>query len=684
MQTRQTLLQDDAGTGRISVWRLGTAACLLLLLSSCGSASDELTAVHNTMVAMGMSQSGAVSEGSLEEGATATLDVPLVAGQCYTFVAFGTGGAKNVDLVVADASGNELGRDATLDVRAATQVCPSTSGQYQVAISMAAGSGSYKVSYWSGGVSGGPGAPSVAAGGGNACANVTPIEFGARVSGDTRRGASQTQGSCGNGTAAEQVFSIEVTERVQVSAVAQTSFDGVLYLMRACGDPQSEIVCNDDAPNTSRSQVDATLEPGTYFIVVDGYGTEGGEFHLEVTRRELQSLESVCSAAEALTPGRPVSASTADGANYFQAGCAGGARSADKVYTVAVAERSRVRVTQQSDHDGALHMRRTCADPQTEIACNDDFGDQRHSMVNALVDPGTYYVFADGFGNGNTGNFTVSSEVAPAQGAGTSSDACQGAEAFTEGSSQTLDTFTARDDLAGSCGGQGAADVVRTVRVRKRSRVRVTVTNAQFAGAVYLRSRCADDGSEVACQTFTAGGQAQAAPGRRPGRPVKKEVQLAAVVLPGEYAVVVDGQNEGSFGSVEVKVQVEDIGALERDCRRAPQLRPGRPVTGDTSSAQSRFEASCAGGAKSNDNVYRLRVPKAGRVKIKLSTEYDGALHLRRACADPSTEVACNDDGQDNRHSEIDQELEAGDYFVIVDGFRTGNQGSYTLEVELP
>ena len=50
---------------------------------------------------------------------------------------------------------------------------------------------------------------------------------------------------------------------------------------------------------------------------------------------------------------------------------------------------------------------------------------------------------------------------------------------------------------------------------------------------------------------------------------------------------------------------------------------------------------------------------------------------------DPSTEIACNDDLPDNRHSSVDSVLDPGTYFVFVDGFADSSQGSFTMDVEV-
>ena len=67
-----------------------------------------------------------------------------------------------------------------------------------------------------------------------------------------------------------------------------------------------------------------------------------------------------------------------------------------------------------------------------------------------------------------------------------------------------------------------------------------------------------------------------------------------------------------------------------------------------------------------------------------MSSDFDGALHLRRDCADASTELACNDDHQnDARQSQVDATVDPGTYFVVVDGYSRANEGDFSLEVEL-
>jgi hypothetical protein len=69
---------------------------------------------------------------------------------------------------------------------------------------------------------------------------------------------------------------------------------------------------------------------------------------------------------------------------------------------------------------------------------------------------------------------------------------------------------------------------------------------------------------------------------------------------------------------------------------------------------------------------------------------WDGVIAIRKSCMDPnvsmgstSNEAACNNDFQDAHHSKIETTLDAGTYFVVVDGHSGKNEGPFTLEYKL-
>ncbi len=650
------------------------------LLAACGTSPQlepRFVAVHNTMTAVGLAQTGPISQGSLPGGAEARVDVELTGGECYTFLGLGDSGVDDLDLRVVAEGEEVLASDGTHDRQAALQVCPARSGDYQVVVSMAEGSGGYLLSSWSGSVP--RGAPMMGAGGTSrgpvrggpgSCAEPLELTLGQPVTGDTTGVANELVAPCAPGEAPERVYRLELPNRMQVTAALSSSFDGVLYILSNCNDVRSAIDCNDDSPDTSHSRIETTLEAGTYYVVVDGYGDAAGSYELQVDAQAVRPIADVCSAAPAIVPGQPIAGSTNGQVDYFRATCASGARNPDQVYRLQIDQRSRVRARQTSDHDGALHIRSTCADPNSEVACNDDFRDTHHSQIVTVLDPGEYFVISDGFSSNQnrTGNFELTVDLASPGAATAPANNCAAPGSFPSatGGSIEFDAFEASDDFQGSCGGAGASDLAYNFRVTSRSRIDVTRTGGAQP-VLYLQRGCGAGSQEIACQ-------AQQNDPRRRGPSA-----FSQNLTPGDYTLVIDGASAQDFVSGTIQVAITDLTAMERDCRAAPMLRPGRTVEGTTSGQDDRFQASCAGDARSSDRVYRLRLRRRSRVLLELEGTYDAALYIRRDCVDASTEVACNDDHGDSNRSRIETTLDAGTYYVVVDGFAAGNAGNYSL-----
>ncbi|MBN2197199.1 MAG: trypsin-like peptidase domain-containing protein [Polyangiaceae bacterium] len=104
------------------------------------------------------------------------------------------------------------------------------------------------------------------------CTNPHRIEAVDRtLVGDTQGAGDWNLGECGHAEGApESVYQLDVAVASRLVATS-TGFDTVLYLGRTCGSSAS--ACNDDAdlvPDHG-SRIDTHLEPGTYFLVVDGY-----------------------------------------------------------------------------------------------------------------------------------------------------------------------------------------------------------------------------------------------------------------------------------------------------------------------------------------------------------------------------------------------------------------------------
>ena len=89
--------------------------------------------------------------------------------------------------------------------------------------------------------------------------------------------------ACGSsGTARDAVFSLTLPTRQRVVAsTAGSTIDTVLYMLGASCSP--ELACDDDGAGSSDSLLDRTLDPGTYYFVVDAFSSAtAGDYLFEV------------------------------------------------------------------------------------------------------------------------------------------------------------------------------------------------------------------------------------------------------------------------------------------------------------------------------------------------------------------------------------------------------------------
>jgi hypothetical protein len=646
--------------------------------SRAGEIEPRYVAVHNALATLGLAQIGPIHRGSLAEGREARMRLELPAG-CATVVALGGIGVRDLEVTLLDADDEPLARDMTRDPEAALRACPERAGPHTLVVRMAAGAGDYVAATWTGG-SPAPGAataPAVPIGAGTCD---SPLALAAGVTaGNTRRGEPEHAGSCATSDAKELVYRLEVPRRQRVTLDVDARFDSVLHLRKDdCADPDAEIACNDDATAGKKgsgarsSRIDEILEPGIYYVLVDGYANEVGAFTINVTMEDAPTLAASCAR------GRPVAAArtvgTLDGAfDNAGASCGQQAPGPDVVHRLQLRQRARVRITERSDDfSPVVHLRRTCTDERSEVGCSEDGIESGHATFVGVLDPGAYAVFADATEKEARGAYTLDAEVGPEAGSGAPGDACADAVLLRpNGPVITGDTFLARDDVGGKCSAAGAPDLLYRFELTKRARVTARFTGRESEHVFVVLGSCVDRASEVAC-TET----------------------LDDVFPPGVHYLAVDGAKRDSFGRFGFTFAVRDVAGQENACRTAPLLVAGQTVQGSTAGAGDRFRASCAGREEaqaSGDRIYKLVLRAKTRVRLSLSTpSWDGVLTIRRACIDPpnarsvrAAELACNNDFEDSRHSRIETTLDAGTYFVLVDGHMVSNEGPFTLEYQI-
>lgn len=141
-----------------------------------------------------------------------------------------------------------------------------------------------------------------------------------------------------------------------------------------------------------------------------------------------RAVTAMCRAAPLVAIGGSVEGET-QGDDRVRASCGSLARSPEQVFRIEVRRRETVRIDAQrlsEGYDPVLYVRRACADERSEIACNDDPlpGLNERSRVERTFEPGTYYLFVDGFGATNHGRFRLS--VTSVAGSATSANSGNG------------------------------------------------------------------------------------------------------------------------------------------------------------------------------------------------------------------------------------------------------------------
>jgi hypothetical protein len=669
--------------------RIGTALLALAtaapLAAACntvrtGELEPRYVAVHNTLAALGLAQVGPIQQGSLAEGRDTRIRLDLGA-QCTTIVAIGGPGVRDLDVSLLDADDKPVAHDTTKEPQATLRTCPSSAGRYTLLVKMAAGAGDFMAATWAGGTTSpatGSSSASAALGvGAGTCESPIALSTGPST-GSTRRGEAEQAGSCANTESKELVYKLEVTRRQRVTIEVDPQFDSVLYIRKDdCMEAEAEIACNDDAtagagkrgPSSRGSRLDEVLDPATYYVFVDGYGAEAGTFRMNVQIADVPTLAEACRQARPLGSAK-ISGTLTGAFDHAHASCGADAKGPDALHRFDLAARARVRITQHSaDFTPAVHLRKQCGDDHSEIACGDSGIKADEATWAGVLDAGSYTLFADSADKDARGQYTLETELAPENGGGVRGDTCGDAQTISlSEKSVEGDTFNAHDDIAGKCGGQGAPDVVYRFELARRSRVIAHFPTQESNHVFVLTRSCADRSSEISCSTA-----------------------FDDVLPPGVYFLGVDGATAGALGRFTFSFLARDVSAQENACRSPPVLVDGQTISGTTIGAGDRFTTSCAGredSQASSDRVYKMVLGTRSRVRLFLTTPtWDGVLAIRKSCMDASgagvargSEAACNNDWQDSRHAKIETTLDAGTYFVVVDGHQAHNEGPFTLE----
>ena len=393
---------------------------------------------------------------------------------------------------------------------------------------------------------------------GETCAAPRPVALdgsgSASVSGDTSTSTDDEDGSCGRSSADDTwSFTIAEPRAVQVRLVPEDGFDAVLRVQDGCRGEAIELACEDHFAEETATL--ASLEAGTYVVIVDGYDEdEFGSYELSITTREPPA--SCAMPHDLLSVGHReadgtlrVSGDTSFGGRELDAGCAGSA-GPELVYAFTPAMDGTLVLSTDDDAtdlDTVLYVREDCAAAATEIACDDDSGAGLTSTVITEVRGGEpLQIVVDGSLSSSAGEFALSAElIATSAPPRPGADLCTEATPLRPSGSRTQiavgegNTDHASDDVRGTCGHpEEGVDHVFSFTLGERRDVDIDLELGRgFDAVLYVLDGCGGLADEIDC-TDSFGDE---------------HLSISAMAA-GTYYVVVDGYDDADKGEYRLRV----------------------------------------------------------------------------------------------------------------------------------
>ncbi len=491
-------------------------------------------------------------------------------------------------------------------------------------------------------------------------------------------GADTYEGSCGNGAGGESiaVLTLDVQSEVtfQVLGADGAPDSAVVSVRSVCDAEGSEIACK----SSFSASLTEVMEAGTYYVIVD-------------------TTAAIVDPVDLVTTVRPLIVACNDGVD--------------------------------NDDDGLIDL----ADPGCVFDLDAD-----------ETDPADPPACADGIDNDEDGAIDYG-EDPECYAAGSTSElaACGAVEAVTlyeiGGDPLVIDPNVAGGDAyEHSCDNGTNGEAVVGLVLPERSRFTVSVIDVEgepASAVVSVRQACDVAETELACKaSFTDSltvGDAEAglyyiiidADDLVPAGDLTVTIEVTSLIVACNDEIdndedglidLADPGCAGGFGDSEIDPDVlpacadgidnDDDGQIDFPdddaCIAAgwdfeQQLCLAKPVAGalidaggqfalDTTGSENDYEASCGSTSRSGDQVVFLQLTAPALVTAETTqSTFDTTLYLRSACDDAATEIACNDDGGEGSQSLLSQQLEAGDYFIFVDGYGAGNVGQTVLVVDV-
>ncbi len=495
------------------------------------------------------------------------------------------------------------------------------------------------------------------------CSDPLDISAGGRFVLDTAGAVPDHVVGCASGASRRDVVvRFTLSEPKDVSIAADGESLTWLVLQERCGEVASERECHLGFPAVLRARA---LPAGTYFVVVQD-ASPGGEVVLDV-RFEPPTPDPAnqsCAAPTDLGTGGSFEGTLVDVTDDASLACGGG--EGDTVYRFTISEPKDVIVALAStsgDDSMAFELRGSCADAASTLRCTR--GEPAQARYHELP-PGTYFLWVES-ASGREVSYRLDvrfeSPTPPPPG-----DTCADPIVLMSGEPFIGTLSDKQDDLSTRCGFAYRESVHRFTL----SETRDVLLTADAGGAflsLSVRPDCASQEGALRCES---------------GAPATVSLRS---LPPGDYYVLLESARAASY---QITLETSDPVPLTEvsgndTCERAFVVPSGGGLfRGSTMGMAQDYGASCGAMATSPDVAFQVDLPARKRLVARTDgSSFDTVLTLHRGACGSATERACDDDGGEGVSSMLDRVLDAGTWFVVVDGFGSSQAGEYLLEISV-
>jgi hypothetical protein len=515
---------------------------------------------------------------------------------------------------------------------------------------------------------------------GDTCANAAPVAkagtYPLSTIGSNRTFSttcSITSASAGQNVVAAVTVPPGPNVDLEVWATTANGVELAVALQGMCGQPSSELACGAGPGATSVRARARNVSPGVYYAVITTQSPTLLELRVDFLTPTPKSTNVDCATASPLQPGTPTTVAIIDPPTNLPSACNAGTGTGELTYSFVLTQPEDVRVyssTVQGSGSPIIGLRDpTCNGAADELSCRNAGSVPIYARALA---PGTYVVTVAATSPIDATVDVVLSPPSPMP----PDQSCASPPAISPNATLAFDLANHQDAIKDGCF-PGGPDAAYDLTLPTASDVLLVERISQTdQGAVALdTTACA---ASIACT--------KGSPGATPVRVSKRNVAA------GDYRAVVTDLL-GFPGTLDALVRptvaptIIPPGGADT-CAMAVDASAGGFFTGDTSKAKPDYGNPCdaptSSPAGAPDQVLALNLARPQRVVLDMEgSMYTTILDVRQGPSCPGTPLGngCYV-GAEPERGFLDLRLQAGNYWIIIDGYQ-GASGPWNLDVRV-